>query len=218
MGKGNQENDIFYLQQKIKCPFAKNIRIQVTDLPTPNQSEGSEKIYLTAFSDFVLNGRKTGFQKAEYQAFAIQIPGNLVRTLHDLAKMMHTILQNIRANDSSTNVDLRCGIENPDWEFKFLDIPFFVVSFGPFYPENHSRYTFGQENGFLLFQPDILFHEFIPRKNRMEIHQKIRDIFIVSGQPYKPYDSSRSRAFEFVKPLNTSDDPVKWWEYPTNIS
>ena len=43
------------------------------------------------------------------------------------------------------------------WSFEFDNVPIFVTTFAPCYPENHSRYAFGAENGFILLQPMYSF-------------------------------------------------------------
>jgi FPC/CPF motif-containing protein YcgG len=46
------------------------------------------------------------------------------------------------------------------WRFQFCDEPFFITSFAPCYPAQHSRYSYGEPSTWILFQPGNVHERF----------------------------------------------------------
>ena len=112
------------------------------------------------------------------------------------------------------------------WVYTFNKITMFVTTFAPFYPENHSRYAYESNNGYILFQPEVSF----ARKNLANdtpktnwsnpktVRDKIRVAFKDAGRPYRIRETIYyPTSWEIVKsPDDCGDNEeelvVKWWE------
>lgn len=104
--------------------------------------------------------------------------------------------------------------------FEFSKITFFITTFSPCYPENNSRYTHGENECFILFQPEISFasHD-LPEDtivtnwdNPKTVRDKIRVNFKNNNREYLIRDTiSYPMCHDIIKPLNKNDEVVKWW-------
>ena len=106
--------------------------------------------------------------------------------------------------------------------FEFAKITFFITTFSPVYPTNHSRYSFGVDECFILFQPEVSFanHNLpndTPVTNWNEpktIRDKIRISFRDTGRSYLIRETTRyPMAHDMIKPLGKDDEPIKWWTF-----
>ena len=112
-------------------------------------------------------------------------------------------------------------IDQKGWVFEFNRITFFVTTFSPCYPESHSRYSFGTENAYIVFQPEISFaQQDIPSdtpdtnwEHPRNVRDKIRVAFREAGMNYKIRESvSYPMVQDIVKPIDDSaDDVINWW-------
>ncbi len=107
------------------------------------------------------------------------------------------------------------------WVFEFSRVTMFITTFAPFYAENHSRYSYGSPNAYILFQPEISFaqHDLPPDTIDTNwdcpktVRDRIRVAFKEAGRPYKIRDSIYyPMAYDIVKPVREfDDDVVEWW-------
>lgn len=108
------------------------------------------------------------------------------------------------------------------WSFEFDEVHIFVTTFAPCYPENHSRYAFGAENGFVLLQPMYSFaiHDIgddTPHTNWDEpktVRDKIRVAYKENKRPYQIRKTLYyPMAEDLVKPLvEGPGNVVQWWK------
>lgn len=106
------------------------------------------------------------------------------------------------------------------WVFEFNKVTFFITSFAPFYPETNSRYAFGCENCYILFQPEISFaiHD-LPEDTAetnwnkpVTVRDKIRFAFRQAGREYEvPLKVHEPMVYDIVKRIYPHDDPLEWW-------
>jgi hypothetical protein len=116
------------------------------------------------------------------------------------------------------------NIETSKWVFQFNKMTFFVTTFAPFYPENHSRFNFGCESCFILLQPEISFAQLdipfdTPKtnwNNPRTVRDKIRVAFKKAGREYLVRDTvSYPMVHDIVKGIST-EETIRWWEKPAD--
>ena len=110
------------------------------------------------------------------------------------------------------------------WSFEFNGVPIFVTTFAPCYPDNHSRYAFGAEGAFVLFQPMYSFAihdigEDTPHTNwdnPVTVRDKIRVAYKENNRAYYIRDTVfYPAAHDIVKPLvEGTGKLVEWWKDP----
>lgn len=114
----------------------------------------------------------------------------------------------------------RSYIDKRGWYFEFDNESIFVTTFAPCYPSSHSRYGFGAQGCFVLFQPEFSFaaHDIGPDtpdtnwKAPSTVRDKIRVAYSNAGRPYVIRDTVYyPPVHDIVKPLGLDDPPIKWW-------
>ena len=115
----------------------------------------------------------------------------------------------------------RSTIAGLGWCFEFCSIPLFVTTFASCYPSNHSRFSFGATNGFILLQPMYSFaiHDIgsdtpiTNWDNPITVRDKIRVAYKANGRPYYIRETIRyPMAHDIVKPMVEGPSNVlKWW-------
>lgn len=130
------------------------------------------------------------------------------------------------------------GINKRGWVFEFNRVTFFITTFAPFYPESHSRFSFGAENCYILLQPEVSFarHDLGPDTPRSMTEwdnpktprDRIRCAFRNAGRAYRiPEKLGVPLAHEIIRPIrdyggnqgedyDVKDDVVDWWQYRTH--
>ena len=111
------------------------------------------------------------------------------------------------------------------WAFELISIPIFVTTFAPCYPENHSRFGFGAESGFILLQPMYSFaiHDIgreTPHTNWDDpktVRDRIRVAYKDNNRPYYIRNTVYyPTAHDLVKPLVEGPDNIlEWWKEDT---
>ena len=90
----------------------------------------------------------------------------------------------------------------------------------PFYPENNSRSTYGIDDCFILFQPEISFaiKNLSPDTpttnflNPITVRDKIRSAFKKANRAYLIRETvNYPMSHDMIKPLNQNDEIIKWW-------
>ena len=157
-------------------------------------------------------------------AFVFELPGDEFG--YDVDKFgqgVRRVLTRISDHDPAGRHCMnRSYVSLKGWSFEFDDIPIFVTTFAPCYPENHSRYAFGAENGFVLLQPMYSFaiHDIGPDTphtnwdNPKTVRDRIRVAYKENGRPYRIRDTLYyPMAEDLVKPLEEGPgNVVEWWK------
>ena len=111
-------------------------------------------------------------------------------------------------------------IDKRGWVFEFNKCTLFITTFAPFYPQNHSRYTFSASNCYILLQPEISFaqHDFPPDTAQTNwdapktIRDKIRCSYKAAGRTYQIRDTIfYPMVHDIVKPLQENMEYIEWW-------
>lgn len=106
------------------------------------------------------------------------------------------------------------------WVFEFNQVTFFITTFAPFYPETNSRYAFGSEQCYILFQPELSFaiHNLPPDTAEtnwtqpVTVRDRIRVAFRDAGRPYEePLKHRQPMVCEIIKPVHPLDECPQWW-------
>lgn len=118
-------------------------------------------------------------------------------------------------------------IDSSKWVFEFNRATYFITTFAPFYSSNHSRYSHGVNECFVLFQPEISFarHNLPPDTPATEwtepktIRDRIRIQFKQSGREYLIRDTvNYPMSHDMIKPVEFDGPLVSWWKHRSNVS
>jgi hypothetical protein len=138
------------------------------------------------------------------------------RDVAGLSSLLNQVLRFLSSQDPAQPGAMARRVEAPDWWFSFSNVRFFVLTFSPCYPDNHTRSVPGGKSCVIIFQPEEAFiRRSSPDTKRIsdEARQSIRDAFAANAQPYdlaitySPYE-----AYKYVKPLVVGASVVRWWE------
>ena len=111
--------------------------------------------------------------------------------------------------------------QNVQKVFKYSQLTFFITTFLPCYAEDNSRFTFGVQECFILFQPELSFAfkdlpPDTPRtawQNPKTSRDKIRAAFRDAGREYLIRNTTAyPMCYDMIKPLNINDPIVEWWK------
>ncbi|KAK7476804.1 hypothetical protein BaRGS_00031965 [Batillaria attramentaria] len=106
------------------------------------------------------------------------------------------------------------------WVFEFNRVTMFITTFAPCYPPSNSRYAFGADDCFILFQPELSFAQHdLPDDtpvtnwdNPVTVRDRIRTAFRAAGRSYNIRETILyPMAHDIVKPLFDDDPLVEWW-------
>ena len=112
-------------------------------------------------------------------------------------------------------------IDRPSWVFEFSKITFFISKFLPIYSETHSRFTYGINECFILFQPEVSFlaKNLTPDTpltnwtNPITVRDKIRVAFKNANKQYLIRKTVQyPMAHDMIKPIDNDESVIKWWE------
>ncbi|KAL4221693.1 hypothetical protein ACF0H5_019948 [Mactra antiquata] len=156
-------------------------------------------------------------------AFLIELPCDEYSTsIEKFGDAIYRVLKTLSDNDPGEMYCMnKSYIGKRGWVFEFNKITFFITTFAPFYPEDHPRYSFGADNSYILFQPELsfAFHDLpsdTPHTNWEEpvtVRDKIRVAFKDAGRPYKIPDSIyHPMSDEILRPIKETDSIYEWWK------
>lgn len=122
-----------------------------------------------------------------------------------------------RANkEAGLDNPMEWDISSPEWRFTFGGVSFFITTFAPFYRGDHPRFSWCRNSAFIFLQPEFSFdHHGIHSGNhkRGSIKESIRQYFSKNSIGYSSELVEQPlEALKYIKPLQLSDPPVKWWE------
>jgi len=136
-------------------------------------------------------------------------------TVEELAATTRAVVEGLIARDPAAS---ETPIEDPEWWLTFAGSPLFVATFAPCYDASSSRYGFGLERTYLLFQTRGSFvRRWSPRTGALSesARRKIRIAFERAGRPYDlSITLSPLEAHRYVKPARLGAPPVEWWKAP----
>ena len=108
------------------------------------------------------------------------------------------------------------------WVFQFNKTTFFITTFAPFYPDHNSRFSFGNCDCYLLFQPELSFalHD-LPDDSAItnwdhpkNVRDRIRLAYRNAGRQYDPpMMLNEPMIYDIVKRVHPTDDIYKWWTW-----
>jgi len=170
---------------------------------------------------------------APLDGFCLEIPDAEYELIEEVLRdKVRRLLTQLAALDPSPgeNAMKNMGpIDRPEWRFRFAGEDFFITTFSPTYPKDHSRQTFGVPKAFCLFQPLTSFgrHGLVEDtpgsatnwKAPVTLRDKARVAFRERGCPYHiPEELPYPVAEHIVKPLQDDGTGcVKWWEVPDDV-
>ncbi|PVD35553.1 hypothetical protein C0Q70_02516 [Pomacea canaliculata] len=102
-------------------------------------------------------------------------------------------------------------VDKAGWVFEFKRITMFITTFAPCYPEHHSRYSFGSQDCFILFQPELSFAQHnLPDdtahtnwERPQTVRDRIRLAFREAGRGYQIRETvTYPMAHDIVKPCD----------------
>ncbi|XP_074655561.1 uncharacterized protein LOC141909093 isoform X2 [Tubulanus polymorphus] len=170
---------------------------------------------LPTFLLFVLSCPELGLD-----GFLVELPGSYCCDIQIFSDTVRRVLKVMSDEDPR---GVRCMdksyIGGRGWVFEFNKMTFFVTTFAPFYPETHSRYSFGcRDHGYILFQPELSFaRKDLPTytpvtnwNNPRTIRDRIRVAFRDAGRPYPTHEVPLVE--EIVRPVDSCDQ-IKWWNH-----
>ncbi|HEX6781410.1 MAG TPA: YqcI/YcgG family protein [Solirubrobacterales bacterium] len=153
---------------------------------------------------------------ASQDAWVLEIQHD--RSLQSLAgagSLLRSTLEGLRQRDPSVSRPLTDGIEDPDWDFDFQGLSYFISFFGSLYPRWHSRYSGFEETSFLLFQPERGFRRFgvsSARPERSQLSQRVHQLFARRGKSYDlSLNTAAPKSFRYLKPVHSGEPPIAWW-------
>lgn len=200
------------------CLFAKSSKLCGSKDWNPalslEENVAASVMAFNAFIQVALSAHYDGFVfeiRGEEYASSIEVFGQTVRrvllTISDL-------------DPRKANCMRKSYIDKRGWCFEFARETFFVTTFAPCFPSNHSRYGFGCKSSFVLFQPEYSFawHNIesdTPEtnwENPTTVRDKIRVEFRNHGRDYEIPDTIYyPPALHIVRPLRPTDPPITWW-------
>jgi hypothetical protein len=134
-------------------------------------------------------------------------------TVEALARTTRTVIAGLTGLDPGERRDVPA--DDRGWRFTFAGERFFVVTFGPCYGPESSRYAFGLEATYLLFQTRSSFvRRWGPGTDRLpdRAREAIRRDFASAGRRYDLASTLSSlEANRVVKPAHLGEPPVRWW-------
>ena len=195
-----------------KCPFARKAKLMGRTVALQDgltqQVEGLKPMMIE-FTDVARKRRLDGV------VIEITAPAGVL-TLPRFCSVFNSTLRTLAANDPVQPNCFAGDILEPNWQFSFNGMRFFVTTFAPFYDLRHPRFSHAPESAFIYLQPEFSFDQHGIHSNnpqRESVKAGIRRDFLLAGyhldvslieQPHE--------AFKYIKPLSVGDAPIRWWE------
>ncbi len=195
------------------CVFADKARLWALRRWEPSRSAlenlGTQRETLERFC--------TEADRQALDGIVLELPGALGATIEDLATTVGDVIAALCELDPAQGRSLDRKVDKSGWWLTFAGRELFVLAFAPCYPETHSRWSFGLDATYIIFQPRSAFERRRNGESSISSHTRarIRQTFSDMGQPYdSELADSDIEAHQFVKPLALGDPPVRWWPDP----
>ncbi|NEP00351.1 MAG: hypothetical protein F6K58_17060 [Symploca sp. SIO2E9] len=195
------------MKEGTQCVFAKTAK--VWGAPSWESSLTLEENIVKAVPHlihFVTAGAFEGLN-----IFAFQMPAEYGLSVDILAETTRRVLVVLNNEDPMERNCLADDIEHENWRFSFNGEQVFVITTGPCYGVENSRFAFCDDATFLLIQPDFSFKS---QKSwgiggKETISRKIRTLFTQAG---RTYEDDLIEAARYVMPVRFGSPIVKWWK------
>jgi FPC/CPF motif-containing protein YcgG len=217
------------LAKKSNCLFAKNAHLWGCREFDQSLSlkENVEKL-IPSLLKFVTLADET----EKLDGYIIEIKGsNYCSDVSTFASTVRQTLEIISSYDpSGINVMKLKGISSPSWYYSFCNIPIFITTFAPFYPQSHCRYMHSipelTDVCYILLQPEVSFfrHDIgadTPEtnwENPQTMRDRVRCSFRHHQRGYFIPSTNRYPVAEMVvlHPKTTQENyfPIKFWKEP----
>ncbi|MHC6225098.1 YqcI/YcgG family protein [Pseudomonas sp. X10] len=206
------DNDFKTLTNATHCPFALNAKLIFAEGIAGHNISQYVTSNIVRFLKFCEHSKISGSDGFVF-TFEGKVHG---KNIEQLCNVLYLTLSTIARYDDFARMSMATDFLADHWRFMACDNIFTVLAFSPCYPEHNSRYSFGVDRVFLLFQPSSTFAKFSdPHTSRLPagLKESIRERFSTANRRYDPSISSpdRSHALRFIRPMNLNDSPVEWW-------
>ncbi len=137
-------------------------------------------------------------------------------TVERLAATTRAVVEGLTARDLAAVPGP--PVDDPRWWLTFGSSAMFVATFAPCYDATSSRYGFGLQHTYLLFQTRASFvrrHASDSGELPESARVRTRAAFAASGRPYDlALTLSPLEAHRIVKPARLGEPPIEWWKAP----
>lgn len=197
------------LSRKTLCPYSYTAKVYFATMWDSTESFESNFSFFTKSFDYYIKN-----SIYDYDICVLTVRGSVTSDINTWACFVKQLLFSLAKYDGQYSpFD---GIDSINWDYKYSGYKFFIPTFGPFYPQNHSRYSHNDNVAFILFQPDLTFSRFkisSSAPQREQLTYAIRKKFLDAGIDYDLYLVKGSpKALRYVKPLKRGDSYIRWWE------
>lgn len=199
------------IQSCTNCVFAPTSAILVSELPVSD-----DPFFHAALRGAINAFRTSSWQEGALDGWVLALPDSEGSTIQRLAATLNNLLRALAAVTGDYDDCFAVPIEHPNWHYQLFGSPVHVLAFGSCYRESSSRYSFGAEGTYLLLQPDQAFERRVPAGAQSIPAATLETIAARYAAAGRPYDVGLSRlpfqAYKFIKPLETGEPVVRWWE------
>lgn len=210
-GKPGEKHPFEQVRRSTECLFASDSRLEYA----PPWSGEDFEAHLDTVASLLLDFTHR-VDRDELDGFVVDFPPMLGSQVATLAAWTRTLLVGLAARDATGSGELGY-VEDPRWAFSFAGHVYFVLTTGPCYPADSSRFAFGVDRTFVLLQPIAAFARRRPPGSdelAPNARQQIREAYAASGRPYDlALTLSPLEAHRFVKPAAYGQPPVRWWTH-----
>ena len=174
-----------------QCPFAARSSWIVSAEPLSELVPGE---YLAAARAGLARAR-AAIAEGTADGYALRLPASAGASVRALRSTTLAVLQGLAS--SPAEVDF-ARLEDPAWWFPYGEDRYFVVAFGPCFPPDHTRFTFGAGETFLVFEHLLAFSRRYPDGIPDGVRQTINRSFAEAGREYV-YDMGVVPAVRFAE-------------------
>lgn len=210
------------LRQRVACPFALKAKIWKSNFnwnPDKNLTENVSQFKKQDLDPYIE-------QQEAYDIIPLELPAEqYTKDIPALSATLKAILSSLNkpSIDDLKNLqpDKNGRYWYDGWQFNYRNTRFFITTFAPFYPPNSSRYNYGLENAFILFQHEQQLKDSLPFEQERRNHNKLvaRRLFSKKGQPYTnnktiepDFSQKAHEAPRYIKPLPGETEAIRWWK------
>jgi YqcI/YcgG family protein len=195
------------IRNRVQCPYALEARLWGSPEWNPcDTMEDNLAHIIPSFHRFTRIADSEGLD-----GYILEVSGTECgNSVANLSRLLFKILSYLSDVDPAEDRAMQMTVEDPNWQFSFNGMRLFIAAFAPCYDDTSSRFAYGQESVFILFQPESSFDRHgIDRS----VKERIRSRFRRRGQPLdlvimeQPLEAPR-----YVKPLHVGDLIVRWWD------
>jgi hypothetical protein len=171
-----RENPFERFRRATHCPFASDSAWIVSGPPL--EAVGSPGYLDAARAGLARTGREVADRGAD--GYVLRLPEVAGDTIVAIRNSAFDVIRHLATGDPVGFHEL----EDPSWWMPFGADRYFVVAFGPCFPSNHTRYTFGETETLLVFQHQQAFARRFPYGIPDAVRRQIKRRFAAAGRDY----------------------------------